>query len=80
MNVDRDIRFEVIARLCPNTTGAELRSVCTEAGMFAIRARKKSISEKDFMDSVNKVRMEDGMNEVEAKWGRREGTVAAQIC
>ncbi|KAM3570460.1 hypothetical protein VYU27_007483 [Nannochloropsis oceanica] len=55
MNVDRDIRFEVIARLCPNTTGAELRSVCTEAGMFAIRARKKSISEKDFMESVNKV-------------------------
>ena len=37
MNVERDIRFEVIARLCPNTTGAELRSVCTEAGMFAIR-------------------------------------------
>lgn len=47
--------------------------------MFAIRARKKSISEKDFMDSVNKVRMEDGMNEVEAKWGRREGRVAAQV-
>lgn len=55
MNVERDIRFEVIARLCPNTTGAELSSVCREAGMFAIRARKKSISEKDFMDSVNKV-------------------------
>lgn len=35
--MDRDIRFEVIARLCPNTTGAELRSVCTEAGMYAIR-------------------------------------------
>lgn len=80
MNVDRDIRFEVIARLCPNTTGAELRSVCTEAGMFAIRARKKSISEKDFMDSVNKVRMEDGVNEVEAKGGRREGRLAAQVC
>lgn len=55
MNVDRDIRYELIARLCPNTTGAELRSVCTEAGMFAIRARKKSISEKDFLDAVNKV-------------------------
>ncbi|CAM9146752.1 unnamed protein product [Pylaiella littoralis] len=55
MNVDRDIRFELVARLCPNTTGAELRSVCTEAGMFAIRARKKSISEKDFLDAVNKV-------------------------
>lgn len=55
MNCDRDIRFELIARLCPNTTGAELHSVCTEAGMFAIRARKKSVSEKDFLDSVNKV-------------------------
>ncbi|KAI9222049.1 26S protease regulatory subunit 7 [Blastocladiella britannica] len=41
MSVDRDIRYELIARLCPNATGAELRSVCTEAGMFAIRARRK---------------------------------------
>ena len=37
MSVERDIRFELISRLCPNATGAELRSVCTEAGMFAIR-------------------------------------------
>ncbi|GMH87410.1 hypothetical protein TrVE_jg12303 [Triparma verrucosa] len=55
MNVDRDIRYELLARLCPNCTGAELHSVCTEAGMFAIRARRKSVSEKDFLDSVNKV-------------------------
>eukprot|EP00968_Pinguiococcus_pyrenoidosus_P016568 scaffold1610_cov257-Pinguiococcus_pyrenoidosus.AAC.21 len=55
MSVDRNIRYELIARLCPNTTGAELRSVCTEAGMFAIRARRKSISEKDFLEAVNKV-------------------------
>jgi len=55
MNCDHDIRYELIARLCPNTTGAELRSVCTEAGMFAIRARRKSVSEKDFIESVNKV-------------------------
>jgi len=55
MSVDRDIRYELLARLCPNTTGAELRSVCTEAGMFAIRARRKSVSEKDYLDSINKV-------------------------
>lgn len=29
--------------------------MCTEAGMFAIRARRKSASEKDFLDSINKV-------------------------
>ena len=53
--MDRDIRYELIARLCPNTTGAELRSVCTEAGMYAIRARRKVATEKDFLESVNKV-------------------------
>jgi 26S proteasome regulatory subunit T1 len=55
MSMDRDIRFELLARLCPNSTGAEIRSVCTEAGMFAIRARRKTISEKDLIDAVNKV-------------------------
>merc|ERR1739841_378684 len=55
MAFDKDIRYELIARLCPNSTGADIKSVCTEAGMFAIRARRKSISEKDLMDSIEKV-------------------------
>ncbi|CAF1173057.1 unnamed protein product [Rotaria sp. Silwood1] len=55
MSVEKDIRYELLARLCPNSTGAELRSVCTEAGMFAIRARRKIATEKDFIEAVNKV-------------------------
>ena len=55
MSVERDIRYNLIARLCPKTTGAELRSVCTEAGMFAIRARRKMITEQDFLKAVEKV-------------------------
>ena len=55
MAVDRDIRYELLARLCPNTTGAEIRSCCTEAGMFAIRARRKSVTEQDMLDAINKV-------------------------
>ncbi|GJN19900.1 hypothetical protein PR202_gb07215 [Eleusine coracana subsp. coracana] len=55
MNCERDIRFQLLARLCPNSTGAEIGSVCTEAGMFAIRARRKTVTEKDFLDAVNKV-------------------------
>ncbi|EKX73717.1 26S proteasome regulatory subunit 7, putative [Theileria equi strain WA] len=55
MSVDKDIRYELLARLCPNSTGADLRSVCTEAGMFAIRARRKSISEKDLIEAISKV-------------------------
>ncbi|KAI6241852.1 26S proteasome regulatory subunit 7 [Aphelenchoides fujianensis] len=55
MSVERDIRYDLLARLCPNCTGAEIRSVCTEAGMFAIRARRKMVTEKDFLDAIQKV-------------------------
>ena len=55
MSCERDIRFELLARLCPNSTGADIRSVCTEAGMYAIRARRKTVTEKDFLDAVSKV-------------------------
>lgn len=55
MSVASGIRFELLARLCPNATGADIRSVCTEAGMYAIRARRKSVLEKDFLEAINKV-------------------------
>lgn len=55
MTCERGIRFELLARLCPNTTGAEIRSVCTEAGMFAIRARRKAVTEEDFLNAIDKV-------------------------
>ena len=55
MSCERDIRWELLARLCPNSTGAEIRSVSTEAGMFAIRSRRKVATEKDFLEAVNKV-------------------------
>lgn len=55
LNCAKGIRWELIARLCPNATGAEIRSVCTEAGMFAIRARRKAVTEKDMLDAVQKV-------------------------
>merc|ERR1712188_363127 len=55
MSVERDIRYELLARLCPNSTGAEIRSVCTEAGMYAIRERRKVATEKDFLQAIQKV-------------------------
>ena len=55
MAVERDIRYDLLSRLCPNATGAEIHSVCTEAGMFGIRQRRKTVSEKDFLDAITKV-------------------------
>ena len=42
INCEKDIRFELLARLCPNSTGAEIRSVCTEAGI-ARRYLKRTV-------------------------------------
>lgn len=55
MSVEKDIRFDLMARISQNATGAEIHSVCTEAGMFAIRSRRKMATEQDFLEAVNKV-------------------------
>jgi hypothetical protein len=34
MAFDKDIRFGLIGRMCPNTKGVDIRSVWTEAEMF----------------------------------------------
>ncbi len=55
MSIEKGIRFELLARMCDGTTGAEIRSVCIEAGMFAIRERRKIATEEDFFKAVDKV-------------------------
>lgn len=55
MSVAPNIRFGLVARLCTNATGAELKSVSTEAGLFAIRARRRICEEGDYLKAVEKV-------------------------
>ena len=55
MPIEKGVRFELLARLCTSTTGADIRSVCIEAGMYAIRERRKIITEKDLLESIEKV-------------------------
>jgi len=50
-----DIDFEAVAKLAEGFNGADLRNVCTEAGMFAIRAERDYCIEEDFMKAVRKV-------------------------
>ena len=42
-------------KLSDGFNGADLRNVCTEAGMFAIRDKRESITVADFMDAIDKV-------------------------
>lgn len=42
-------------KLSDGFNGADLRNVCTEAGMFAIRAERDYVLDEDFMKAVRKV-------------------------
>ena len=42
-------------KLSDDFNGADLRNVCTEAGMFAIRADRDYVIEEDLMKAVRKV-------------------------
>jgi len=50
-----EIDFEAIVKLADNFNGADMRNVCTEAGMFAIRDERDYVVQEDFMKAVRKM-------------------------
>ncbi|KAK2707426.1 26S proteasome regulatory subunit 10B [Artemia franciscana] len=50
-----DIDYEAIVKLTDGFNGADLRNICTEAGLFAIRADRDYIIEEDLMKAARKV-------------------------
>jgi 26S proteasome regulatory subunit T4 len=61
-----DIDYEAVVKLSEGFNGADLRNVCTEAGMFAIRAERQYVTQEDFMKAVRKVA---DMKKLESKLG-----------
>ena len=55
MKIDTDIDFNKISEITEGFSGAELKAVCTEAGMFAIRSKRKRVITKDFLDAIDKI-------------------------
>ena len=55
MKIDEDIDFDTISELTEGLSGADLKAVCTEAGMFAIRSERKKVISKDFLDAIDKI-------------------------
>ncbi|KAH7725319.1 26S protease regulatory subunit S10B [Aphelenchoides avenae] len=50
-----EIDYESVVKLAEGFSGADLRNVCTEAGLFAIRAEREYVVDEDFMKAVRKV-------------------------
>ncbi|UOH84376.1 26S protease regulatory subunit 10B [Cryptococcus neoformans] len=55
VNKSGDIDYEAIVKLSDGFNGADLRNVCTEAGMFAIRDDRDAVVQEDFMKAVRKL-------------------------
>lgn len=55
MNLTRGINLKKIADLSHGASGAEMKAVCTEAGMFALRERRVHVTQDDLSMAVAKV-------------------------
>lgn len=55
MTKQGEIDYDAIVKLSDGFNGADLRNVCTEAGMFALRAKRDYVIQEDFMKAVRKM-------------------------
>lgn len=50
-----DVDYDSVVKLAEGFNGADLRNICTEAGLFAIRDDRDYILEEDFMKATRKI-------------------------
>lgn len=50
-----DIDYEAVVKLSDGFNGADLRNICTEAGLYAIRDERSYVIHEDFMKGVRKL-------------------------
>lgn len=51
-----NVEFERLIENVSGLSGADLKAVCTEAGYFAIRKNKTSVTHEDFVSAIDKVK------------------------
>ncbi|MBO4357925.1 MAG: proteasome-activating nucleotidase [Candidatus Methanomethylophilaceae archaeon] len=61
MSIDKKINAKKLADMTDGLSGAEIKNLCTEAGMLAIRDNRDKVTEQDFIAAKEKV-MEAGRN------------------
>ncbi len=55
MSLSEDVDIAILSNLTDGSSGADLKAICTEAGMFAIREEKEEIVMDDFRNAIDKV-------------------------
>jgi proteasome regulatory subunit len=55
MSLKEPVDFDTLAARTEGSTGADIKSICTEAGMWAIREERDSVTMVDFERAIEKV-------------------------
>lgn len=55
MKLADDVDFKELARITEGASGADIKAICTEAGMFAIREERARVTMLDFTKAIEKV-------------------------
>jgi proteasome regulatory subunit len=58
LTIDEDVNLCEIAKQTNGKNGADLRAICMEAGMFAIRKDRPAIMQEDLLAAINKIRLD----------------------
>ena len=56
--VDETVDLREVAQQTEGKNGADLRAICMEAGMFAIRKERPAITQEDFRAAITKIRLD----------------------
>merc|ERR1712025_1442922 len=67
MNLTRGINLRKIAEKMGGSSGAEVKGVCTEAGMYALRERRVHVTQEDFEMAVAKIMQKDSEKNMSIK-------------
>ena len=58
MNLAGEVDFAELAELAADASGADVKAICTEAGMFAIRDDRTEVTMADFLEAYEKLRQD----------------------
>ena len=70
-----DVDLERIARITEGMSGAELKAVVMEAGIFAIREKRREIAMEDLLRAVEKVKQRLARNAMQSRYGGIASTI-----
>ncbi len=58
LTTEDSVDLEAVAKQTEGKNGADLRAICMEAGMFAIRKERSAISQEDFLSAITKIHVD----------------------